>query len=42
MIQLLDLICYGLVLLFGIAVSVCFLGIEYSKKTWLASVVSSF
>lgn len=36
MIQLLDLICYGLVLLFGIAVSVCFLGIEYSKKNMVS------
>ena len=37
MIQLLDLLCYGLVLLFGIAVSVSFSGVEPSRKNMVGT-----
>lgn len=37
MIQLLSLFCYGLVLLFGIAVSVCFSGAPKKRKNLLST-----
>ena len=37
MIQLLGLFCYGLVLLFGIAVSVCFSGAPKKRKNLLST-----